>query len=167
MLGSDKLASSNVEKWLCCGQASNTNQPPSHLMQVWTGCVAGSHSGHSWSLSTVLCKSRQVSQVRPTDGPVYRWLGVNVVFVDKTLGAPRPLGALLRDYDVHCEEGACSLSHDICRDSGDGVYEMQLVRSPWSSPPPSCNQCVLILTTAPRPSPTTDCTNSCSFSLSV
>ena len=103
----------------------------------------------------------------PRDGPVYRWLGVNVVFIDKTLGAPRPLGALLRDYDVHCEEGACSLSHDICRDSGDGVYEMQLVRSPWSSPPPSCNQCVLILTTAPRPSPTTDCTNSCSFSLSV
>ena len=79
-------------------------------------------------------------------GPVYRPIGVrgrrllNVVF------ACRPLGL----FDVHCEEGACSLSHDICRDSGDGVYEMQLVRSPWSSPPPSCNQCVLILTTAPR-----------------
>ena len=68
LLESDKLASSNVEKRLCCGQASNTNQPPSHLMQVWTGCVAGSHSGHSWSSSTVLCKSRQVSQVnRGTD----------------------------------------------------------------------------------------------------
>ena len=59
-------------------------------------------------------------------GPVYRPIGVrgrrllNVVF------ACRPLGL----FDVHCEEGACSLSHDICRDSGDGVYEFSsLTRS--------------------------------------